>query len=687
MSMPPTDSHTGLAADGDAWGALLFEQAPLPQTCAVVAGDGALSHWRGNAAWRQTFGTGSPWLEPLAHAGFVRRVVQSGLAADEGAGQVHTLELAARDLQGQVRQVLVAGRLVRLAGRLCCYASYQDVTVQRTAAMASLSEHREMIESANDAILLVENDRIVECNPAAEQMFGRSREALIGQHPGELSPPYQAGGIPSMTLAQQRIAEARSGARPRFLWRHLRPDGSEFTAEVVLNPAHRVQHEAGQPVRDRFVSVMRDVTERLQAEQALQDSATRFQRLFELASVPLALLEPHGRVLAVNRQWTQLLGYTLDDVPDIPSWVALAYPDEAYRRTALEIWEQALAGVLTQGRELQPTEVQVRCKDGQMRSVLIGGAMVGKELMTSFVDVTPQRRAQAELEALNATLESRVQERTQALQSAIDHLQRTQEELVRSEKLAGLGALVAGVAHELNTPIGNAVMVSSTLRDLQQQFEASVAQGLKRSTLQQFQTHWSEATEVIERNLRRAAELIASFKQVAVDQSSYQRRPFELGEVLHELQLTLSPTLRRSQVELIERVDGGLRMDSYPGPLTQVLMNLVNNAVVHAFDGRAAPHEVRISGEALPDQRVRITVADNGTGVDPAHLSRLFDPFFTTKLGRGGSGLGLHIVYTLVTDLLGGSVHVSSAPGQGCTVTLDLPCHAPLTVGTQEGSA
>lgn len=272
---------------------------------------------------------------------------------------------------------------------------------------------------------------------------------------------------------------------------------------------------------------------------------------------------------------------------------------------ALSLWEQALSAVMDQGREMQPTEVQVRCKDGQMRNVLVGGAMVGKELMTSFVDVTLPRRAQAELEALNASLEGRVQERTQALQSAIDHLQRTQEELVRSEKLAGLGALVAGVAHELNTPIGNAVMVSSTLRDLQQQFDDSVTQGLKRSTLQQFQGHWREATEVIERNLRRAAELIASFKQVAVDQSSYQRRPFELGEVLHELHLTLSPTLRRSQVELIDEAPPGLRMDSYPGPLTQVLMNLVNNAVVHAFEGRPHPHQVRIRAEALPARRLR----------------------------------------------------------------------------------
>lgn len=672
MSPPTPDPHPVPATDAVTPGDWLFEHAPLPQTCAVLAPDGGLSGWRGNLAWRDTFDSATPWIEPLAYAGFVRR-----LRTQEVSGEPQVLEMALSDRQGRVRQMLVAGRLLRIAGQMQLLSSYQDVTVPRAAAQASISEYREMVESANDAILLVEHNLIIECNPAAELLFGRSRADLIGQHPGTLSPPYQEGGIPSMDLAQRRIADALSGVRRRFLWRHLRPDGSEFTAEVVLNPAHSLTDDSGQPRQGRFVSIMRDVTERLQAEQALKDSAERFQRLFELAPVPLALLEPRGRVLAVNRQWTQLLGYTLAEVPDIPTWVELAYPDQTYRAMALSLWEQALSAVMDQGREMQPTEVQVRCKDGQMRNVLVGGAMVGKELMTSFVDVTLQRRAKVELEALNASLESRVQERTQALQSAIDHLQRTQEELVRSEKLAGLGALVAGVAHELNTPIGNAVMVSSTLRDLQQQFDDSVTQGLKRSTLQQFQGHWREATEVIERNLRRAAELIASFKQVAVDQSSYQRRPFELGEVLHELHLTLSPTLRRSQVELLDEAPPGLRMDSYPGPLTQVLMNLVNNAVVHAFEGRPHPHQVRIRAEALPSQRVRLTVTDNGCGVDPAHLSRLFDPFFTTKLGRGGSGLGLHIVYTLVTGLLGGSVQVSSQPGQGCTVTLDLPCEAP----------
>ena len=310
-----------------------------------------------------------PGADPAVHAEFVHRLIALG---GQGADGVEPLrrEMALTDRQGRELQMLVKAHLLPVDGQTMLLAGYLDITKQRAAVMASIGEYREMVDSANDTILLVEHNRIIECNPAAEQLFGRSRAELIGQHPGDLSPPFQEGGIASMELAQQRIADALSGVRRRFLWRHLRPDGSEFTAEVMLNPAHSLLDDKGVPRQGRFVSIMRDATERLQAEQALKDSAERFQRLFELAPVPLALLEPRGRVLAVNRQWTQLLGYTLDEVPDIPTWVALAYPDLAYRNMALALWDQALTAVMEEGREMQPTEVQVRSKDGQMRSVL-----------------------------------------------------------------------------------------------------------------------------------------------------------------------------------------------------------------------------------------------------------------------------------------------------------------------------
>ena len=242
--------------------------------------------------------------------------------------------------------------------------------------------------------------------------------------------------------------------------------------------------------------------------------------------------------------------------------------------------------------------------------------------------------------------------------------------------MASLGSLVAGVAHELNTPIGNAVMVASTLSGRQREFEAAIAGGLRRSTLDDFLANARENSEVLERNLRRAAELIGSFKQIAVDQSSYQRREFMLSDVLQEIALALSPTLRHNGSLLLDQTPPGLRLDSYPGPLGQVLINLVNNAVLHAFEPGAGG-TVRIGAQLLDAGRVRVSVSDDGCGIAREQLKQIFDPFFTTKLGQGGSGLGLHIVYTLVTGLLGGRIEVHSAPGEGTRFTLDLPLTAP----------
>ncbi|MGF1696236.1 ATP-binding protein [Vibrio lamellibrachiae] len=275
-------------------------------------------------------------------------------------------------------------------------------------------------------------------------------------------------------------------------------------------------------------------------------------------------------------------------------------------------------------------------------------------------------------------LELRVDERTQELQETLKTLKTTQDELIRSEKLAGLGSLVAGVAHELNTPIGNALLVASSLRQFNQEFITATQEGLRQSVLDSYITQSSESADSIERNLHRAAELITSFKQVAVDQTSYQRRQFNLPEILHELRVTMMPNLSRHQIVLEEKLSGTISMDSYPGPLTQVLMNLLSNTIAHAFSDQ--PNKlVVITCSMLDDQTAIIEVKDNGHGIEEANLSKVFDPFFTTRLGEGGSGLGLNIAYNVVTGLLGGELKVESALGTGTSFTLELPLVAPST--------
>ena len=288
-------------------------------------------------------------------------------------------------------------------------------------------------------------------------------------------------------------------------------------------------------------------------------------------------------------------------------------------------------------------------------------------------------RTEAALLALNAELEHRIDERTQELEQAngslretLSHLELTQDELVRTEKLAALGSLVAGIAHELNTPIGNSLTVASTLQDHVQAFSADMERGLTRSRLAEFVASTREGAEILMRCLERAVELVTSFKQVAVDQTSSNRRKFNLRETVNEILLTLGPSLRKTTHQVRCEIAPDIEMEGYPGPLGQVLTNLINNALLHAFEGRR-DGKVTISAKTLDDASVEISVADDGVGIAEANLTRVFDPFFTTKLGQGGSGLGLNIVYNLVTKSLGGTVRLYSQPGHGSRVQLRLP--------------
>jgi signal transduction histidine kinase len=256
-------------------------------------------------------------------------------------------------------------------------------------------------------------------------------------------------------------------------------------------------------------------------------------------------------------------------------------------------------------------------------------------------------------------------------------LSTAQQLLMSKEKLAALGALVAGIAHEINTPLGNCVLTATTLRENSlrfiQQFEAGT---LKRSGFTQFTSGLTEANEMLIRNLSNASELISSFKQVSVDQTSQQRRPFNLLKTSQEIVRTMQSRINKNGHELQIDIPEAIDIDGYPGPYGQVITNFINNALLHGFEDRNAGM-MQLRAELSDAQHVKIHFSDNGNGIRPEHLRRVFDPFFTTKLGHGGSGLGMNIVHNIVTDLLGGSIVVESKVEVGTVVTLQLPIFAP----------
>lgn len=264
------------------------------------------------------------------------------------------------------------------------------------------------------------------------------------------------------------------------------------------------------------------------------------------------------------------------------------------------------------------------------------------------------------------------------LQDMIATLAKAREDLIRNEKLAGLGAMVAGIAHELNTPIGNSLMAASTFETQTGDIVHGLAEdgSIKRSVFERYIENARQTVDILSRNLHRAADIVTNFKQVAVDQTSSQRRSFLLSEVVAGNILTLQPTIKRTPFVIRQDIPESLMMDSFPGPLGQVVNNLINNAILHGYDG-CGDGAINISARLSSFGWVTLVVEDQGKGIKPADLHRIFDPFFTTKMGVGGSGLGLNIVHNIVTEILGGTIEVNSDVGRGTKFTLKLPMLAP----------
>jgi len=299
--------------------------------------------------------------------------------------------------------------------------------------------------------------------------------------------------------------------------------------------------------------------------------------------------------------------------------------------------------------------------------------------------VTELKTSEQATKDLNDQLEHRVWERTvqydeanKKLQALVSKLELAQTELVNAEKLASLGSMVAGISHELNTPIGNVLTLTTSMENHYQEMMHVAAQGnFKRSVFEEFLRTGYEMSVLATRSTKRAVDLVSSFKQVAVDQTSDQRRNFELREVVEDNIATLWPSIKKRTGHVIVEnlVPEKIFCDSFPGPLGQVIVNLTQNAILHGL-ANAANGRITIDAE---DQvsLVKITVSDNGVGMAPNILAHIFDPFFTTKLGKGGSGLGLSISYRIVTSVLGGNITVISTPGQGAQFTISFPKTAP----------
>lgn len=507
---------------------------------------------------------------------------------------------------------------------------------------------------------------IIDANKGFEQSSGHLRESVIGKPMGELNVwvhAHERTAIVGQLVRDGHVANARA---------QLRRSNGEIRDYIANASLISLEGQS----RSHAVWIATDVTEAGLAERALRESEARFANLFEMSPMPTSYSfdTDDYSTFYRNAAFYQTFGFD-------------PQADAAKSTNELNLWVDPEDGVRARdirvsGHPVDNWQVQMRHADGRHRWVAIYGRFIKEPrrtiVITTLVDITEQRMAQQTVEDLNATLEHRVRERTTQLEHARDNL-------VQSEKLASLGALVAGVAHEINTPVGNGLIVASSLDERVREFAQAMRQPMQRSRLEQFIHETQIAADLLVRSLTRAATLVTSFKQVAVDQTSSQRRVFELAELVDEVVLTISPTTRRAQCEVVMQMVPVPVLDSFPGPLVQVFTNLVNNALIHGF-ANGIGGRITISAQPVGDGQVQITVQDDGAGIAPEYIKRIFDPFFTTRMGQGGSGLGLHIVHNIVTGILGGRIDVHSERGQGTRFVMQLPVVAPRMAEGESGA-
>jgi PAS domain S-box-containing protein len=390
------------------------------------------------------------------------------------------------------------------------------------------------------------------------------------------------------------------------------------------------------------------------------------QLIYDTAPIGLACLSPDCRYLQINQRLTEICGISVEDhlgrfVRDcVP---ALADSVEQIVRSIMETGEPVI-GIEVAGQRADQVQERswitywhpLRAPSGEIVAINVAAE-----------EITERKRAEQE-----------IRKAKDAAETALRHLRETQDTLIEAEKLAALGRLVAGVAHEVNGPVGISLTVASTLQRKVELFDAEIARGdLRRSSLSEFLELIRDATAQLVTNLGRAAERVQSFKQVARDQSQSQRRTFDADELTRQVLSHLAREMRERDIALDLRADAELTMDSYPGPFGQALTNLVLNSMAHGFpDGRKGTITIRL--RRAGSDHIEILFTDDGCGMAPDVRRRAFDPFFTTRRHEGASGLGLHIVHNIVVDRLGGSIKLDSEAGVGTSVQVVLPRLAPL---------
>ncbi|UXY16761.1 PAS domain S-box protein [Chitiniphilus purpureus] len=551
------------------------------------------------------------------------------------------------------------------------YQREQELKSARDLLMESETHYRTLVDQMPGAVFRCQIDRtwhMIYLSPAIEMLTGLPPAALVDNRQQRFSDLIHPD---DRDQVRRRIQHALIGDETYELeYRLLRPDGQ---LRWVYERGRTTQLGSQRAID----GVLLDISARKEAEAARENALRALRAIIDnTPNVAIQGYDTEGRVLFWNHASEKLFGWNEAEA------VGRRAADFMFSEVDHHNFVGVLHHIAATGEATEPTEWPVTRRDGRIAWTLSTQFAIDLENgRTGFVcmdvDITVRKQYEDELRLARDRLEEAVAERTRALQAANEELRQAMNQLVQSEKLASLGSLVAGIAHELNTPLGNTVTVSSTLKEKVAEFRTRLdGDRLKRSDLASFVDTCGEAAALIEKGAQRASELISNFKQVAVDTASTRRRDFDLKQTVTEVLSTLRPQFKHTPHRVVLDLPEGIRLQSYPGPLEQVLTNLVTNSLTHGFAASEAG-VIRIHAGRIDERELHLIYEDNGCGIPQTLRSRVFDPFFTTRLGQGGSGLGLYIVYNLVHRILGGRLELDEAAQGGVRFTLILPRNAP----------
>lgn len=602
------------------------------------------------------------YFETIIHPADRKHVVHRHQKRLDGQDVANTYTSRILDREQNVMWVEIYAVLIEWDSRPAVLSFIRDITRIRESE-ADLREredrYRTLFEHANDAIFFItEREEIIDVNHRACEMFGYSREELLNMKISQLQP----GTDPELQI----YANPYLSLDAPIEMTGLRKDGTLSAIEITITPLISGRQTL-------LMSIMRDITERKKAEEA----SRKFEFIANASKDLMTLVDRDYVYEAVNKAYCeayqkpqeQLLGKTVEAVWGMETFYSKIKNNMDLALSGSEVSYEAWFEFHGRGK-------------GFYKVIFYPYFNEKNEVTHTVVvshDITKRKMAEQELVRLNKELNERVNQRTaelleanRALKESLDKLQRTQNQLVQSEKMASLGSLVAGVSHEINTPIGIGVTGASLLDERTREIEDMFSTGiLKRSDLEKYIQTAGETSASILSNLRRASELIQGFKQVAVDQSTEEKRMFKLREYIDEVLLSLRPRYKRTNHTISVQCSDDLELNSFPGAFMQIITNLVMNSLIHGFEKTDHGH-ITIDVEPV-DTLIVFRYADNGKGIEQDIVKKIFDPFFTTKRGQGGTGLGLHIVYNLVTQTLNGEIECESTPGEKTEFTIRIP--------------